>query len=427
MNAMAAAVSAAPGRRRTAIRSVVGLAGPAFIAAIAYVDPGNVATNIAAGSRYGYLLLWVVVLANAMAMLVQYLSAKLGIATGRNLPELCRERYRRSVRLGLWVQAELVIVMTDLAEIVGGAIAVHLLFGLPLLAGGVVTGVALLVVLSLQIRGHQGFQPIVIGLLGVVALGFVYQALRLPGDAAGFASGMVPRFAGGDSVLLAAGIVGATVMPHAIYLHSALTQRLPKESSGLEEQEQSSQTSQASRRRALRATRWDVLVAMSVAGLVNVAMIAVGTSVSAQSGTTLDAAHAAFAAQSGWLGGAVFAVALLASGFASASVGVYAGQVVMQGFIQRHIPLSLRRIVSMLPPLALLALGMNPTLALVLSQVVLSFGIPFALVPLLVLTSSPAVMRGLENRRTTTVLAIIVAALIIALNGCLLLLTFSGH
>jgi manganese transport protein len=415
MNAMAAAVSVAPGRRRAAIRSVVGLAGPAFIAAIAYVDPGNVATNIAAGSRYGYLLLWVVILANAMAMLVQYLSAKLGIATGRNLPELCRDRYRRSVRLGLWVQAELVIVMTDLAEIVGGAIAVHLLFGLPLLAGGVVTGVALLIVLSLQVRGHQGFQPVVIGLLGVVALGFVYQALRLPGGATGFASGMVPRFAGGDSVLLAAGIVGATVMPHAIYLHSALTQRLPAESSGLEEQ-----PSRESRRRALRVTRWDVLVAMSIAGLVNVAIIAVGTSVSAQAGTTLDSAHAAFAAQSGWLAGAVFAVALLASGFASASVGVYAGQVVMQGFIQRQIPLSLRRVVSMLPPLALLGLGMNPTLALVLSQVVLSFGIPLALVPLVMLTRRRDVMGVHVNRRPTTIVAWSCVLLISGLNVFLL-------
>jgi manganese transport protein len=405
VNSIATAVQTAPTRRIIRIRSVAGLTGPAFVAAIAYVDPGNIATNITAGSRYGYLLLWVVVAANAMAMLVQYLSAKLGIATGRSLPELCRERYRSPVRIGLWLQAELVIVMTDLAEIVGGAIAFRLLFGLPLIAGGLLTGAGLLMILY-----RRGFQPMVIGLLTVVLLAFLYQALCLPHGAsgsAGFTSGLLPRFAGGDSLLLAAGIVGATVMPHAIYLHSALTQRLP---------------ATESRRRLLRATRWDVLVAMTLAGVVNVAILVAGTSLSSSAGMSLSSAHAAFTAQSGRFMGVVFGIALLASGLASAGVGVFSGQVVMQGFIQRRIPMWVRRAVSMVPPLVLLGLGLNPTLALVLSQVVLSFGIPFALVPLLMLTSSRTVMEGLVNRRLTTVLAGAVTALVLTLNGWLILL-----
>ncbi|MGV9385072.1 Nramp family divalent metal transporter [Nonomuraea sp. NPDC003707] len=408
-------VRPAPIRTRLrAVRGGLGLVGPAFVAAVAYIDPGNVATNLTAGAKYGYLLLWVVVLANIMAMLVQYLSAKLGIATGRNLPEMCRSRYSRPVRLALWVQAELVIIMTDLAEIVGGAVALNLLFGLPLVIGGLITGVGLLVILMMRIRGRQGFQPVVIGLLAVVLLAFVYQTLRLPVATTGFVAGLVPGFAGGESVLLAAGIVGATVMPHAIYLHSALTQALPGAEGG----------TRGPRRRALQVTRWDVVVAMAMAGAVNISIIVVGTALSPKAGESIEAAHASFSTTSGHLAGVIFGIALLASGLASSCVGVYTGQIVMQGFIRRQIPIWLRRSVSMLPPLLLLGLGLDPTLALVLSQVVLSFGIPFALIPLVLLTGSRRVMGEMVNRRITTVLAGAVATLIVSLNVYLLAVTF---
>lgn len=400
--------------RLRAVRGGLGLVGPAFVAAVAYIDPGNVATNLTAGAKYGYLLLWVVVVANIMAMLVQYLSAKLGIATGRNLPEMCRATYGRPVRLGLWVQAELVVIMTDLAEIVGGAVALNLLFGLPLVVGGLITGAGLLVILTMRIRGRDGFQPVVIGLLAVVLLAFAYQTLRLPVATTGFAAGLVPGFAGGESVLLAAGIVGATVMPHAIYLHSALTQGLPGTEGDV----------RLPRRRALRATRWDVVVAMTMAGLVNISIIVVGTALSPEAGESIEAAHTSFAATSGHLTGVIFGIALLASGLASSCVGVYTGQIVMQGFIRRQIPIWLRRSVSMLPPLVLLGLGIDPTLALVLSQVVLSFGIPFALIPLVMLTGNRGVMGEMVNKRITTVLAGAVATLIVSLNVYLLAVTF---
>jgi manganese transport protein len=408
MNSVATLPTRSPAPDRGRLRAGLAMTGPAFIAAVAYIDPGNVATNITAGAKYGYLLLWVVVLANVMAMLIQYLSAKLGIATGRNLPEMCRERYPRPVRLGLWIQAELVIIMTDLAEIVGGAVALNLLFGLPLVAGGVLTGLGLLLILSLRVRGRDGFPAVVIGLLGVVFLAFLYQALRLPVSHDGFLAGLRPHFAGGESVLLAAGIVGATVMPHAIYLHSALTQDLPAD------------RRQRSRRDALRATRWDVVVAMTMAGVVNIAIIVAGTALPVGSGDSLELAHAAFSVSSGQLTGVVFGVALLASGLASSCVGVYSGQIVMQGFIRRRLPLWLRRGVSMAPPLVLLGAGMDPTLALVLSQVALSFGIPFALVPLVLLTSRGDVMGAMVNRRATVMLAVTATALILSLNVYLL-------
>jgi manganese transport protein len=401
---------AAPVRVR--LRTALAMAGPAFVAAVAYIDPGNVATNTMAGATYGYLLLWVVVAANVMAMLIQYLSAKLGIATGRNLPELCRREYPRTVSLCLWMQAELVVIMTDLAEIVGGAVALRLLFGLPLVTGGLVTGAALLAVLALRVRGREVFPAVTIGLLAVVFLAFTYQALRLPVVHDGFLAGLTPRFGDQASVLLAAGIVGATVMPHAIYLHSALTQGLPGPGEW------------RSRFRALRVTRFDVVVAMTLAGVVNIAIMVAGTALPAAAGATLERAHASFSALSGPSTGIVFGIGLLASGLASSCVGVYTGQIVMQGFLRRGIPLSVRRGVSMLPPLALLAFGMDPTLALVLSQVALSFGIPFALVPLILLTRREDVMGSLVNARRTTVLAVAAATLIIVLNGYLLAVAF---
>jgi manganese transport protein len=398
---------------RATRRRRLALFGPAFVAAIAYVDPGNFATNVSAGARYGYLLLWVIVAANLMAMFVQSLSAKLGLATGRSLPENCRTHYRRPVVRGLWVQAELVAMATDLAEVVGGAIALNLLFGVPLLTGGLVTGTVAFLLLALQTRGDRRYIGAVTALFGVILVAFLLLVLRVPLDPAGVAGGLVPRFDGLGSLVLATGILGATVMPHAIYLHSALVPSTVQA------------TTVRQRRRALREQRIDVTTAMSLAGLVNVSMLVVAATLFAGSalvGTdTLDGAHAAFGTQLDGSAALLFALALLASGFASTSVGTYAGQVIMQGFLQRRIPLFLRRALTMFPALAVLALGVDPTWALVVSQVVLSFGIPFALVPLLLLTRRPDVMGELANRRRTTVLAALAAGVIITLNAVLLI------
>jgi manganese transport protein len=386
--------------------------GPAFVAAIAYVDPGNFATNVSAGAEFGYLLVWVIVLANLMAMLIQSLSGKVGLATGRNLPELCREHFPRPVTRGLWVQAELVAMATDLAEVIGGAIALHLLFGLPLLTGGLVTAVVAFALLALQGRGYRPFELAVAGLLGVIALGFVFSTAVTGVDAGGVAGGLVPTFDGVDSVLLATGILGATVMPHVIYLHSALTQdRITPEDP-------------AEQQTLLRSQRVDVVIAMGLAGLVNLAMLVLAARLffgeDLAGIDTLEGAHAALGDQAGEAVALAFAVALLASGFASSGVGTYAGQIVMAGFLQRQIPLLLRRAITMAPALLVLAVGVDPTRALVISQVVLSFGIPFALVPLVLLTRRPDVMGALVNRPVTTATAWVVAGLVIALNAFLL-------
>jgi manganese transport protein len=389
--------------------------GPAFVAAVAYVDPGNFATNISGGAEFGYLLLWVIVAANLLAMLIQNLSGKMGIATGHNLPELCRIHFPRQVTWGLWVQAELVAMATDLAEFVGAAIALNLLFGVPLFEAGIITAIVSFAVLGLQRRGHRRFEIVIAGMLGIVLLGFLYDTLRIGFDAGDAAKGLIPGFEGTDSVLLATGILGATVMPHVIYLHSALTQR--RIATSTEEE----------KRRVLRFQRLDVTVAMGLAGLANMAMLIVAASLFHDNGlTTVDSieeAHSGFETLVGPGAALAFALALLASGLASSSVGTLAGQVVMQGFINRTIPMVLRRLVTMLPALVVLAIGVNPTDALVLSQVVLSFGIPFALVPLLLLTRRRDIMGGLVNRRITTVAASIAAALIIALNLFLLVRT----
>jgi len=403
---------------RGRLRGTLALLGPAFVACIAYVDPGNFATNIAAGSKYGYLLLWVILAANLMAMLIQNLSAKIGIATGSSLPELCREHFPRGVAMGLWVQAELIAMATDLAEFVGAAIALNLLFGVPLFSAGLLTAVVAFGILALQTRGYRRFELVVAGMLGVILLGFLYDTLRIGADAGGVAKGFLPGFAGTDSILLATGILGATVMPHVIYLHSALTQRrVPTRDDG-------------ERRRLLRFTRIDVTIAMTIAGVVNMSMLVIAASLFHGSGRTgvdtIAGAHAGFGALAGSQAALAFGLALLASGFASSSVGTYAGQVVMQGFIQRTIPLALRRLVTMTPALIVLAIGLDPTRSLVLSQVVLSFGIPFALVPLVMLTRRRDVMGALVNRRLTTIVGAVVAGLIVALNAFLLLQTFTG-
>ena len=405
-------------RSRGRLREILAALGPAFVACIAYVDPGNFATNIAGGAKYGYLLLWVLLSANLMAMLIQNLSAKIGLATGRNLPELCRDHFPRPVSWGLWVQAELIAMATDLAEFVGAAIALNLLFGVPLFAAGLITAVAAFGILALQSLGYRRFEAVIAGLLGLIILGFLYDTLSIGFDGGEAAKGFIPGFAGTDSILLATGILGATVMPHVIYLHSALTQnRIPT-------------NDDAERKRLLRFQRLDVTLAMGIAGLVNMSMLVIAASLFNAHGLTgldsIEEAHSQFGNLVGGGAALAFAGALLASGLASSSVGTYAGQVVMQGFIARTIPLALRRLVTMSPALVILALGLDPSRSLVISQVVLSFGIPFALVPLVLLTRRRDIMGALVNRKVTTIAASIVAAMIIALNGFLLFDTFFG-
>ncbi len=393
---------------RGRMRATLAMLGPAFVASIAYVDPGNFATNIQGGAKYGYLLLWVVVLANAMAMLIQYLSAKLGIVTDRNLPELCRERFPRWTSWGLWLQAELMAMSTDIAEFLGAALGLNLLFGVPLLTAGFITGVIAFALLGLQSRGYRRFELAISALLGLVLAGFLYETLRIGPSVHQSLGGLIPGLDGTDSLYLAVGIIGATVMPHAIYLHSALTnQRMPVRNDG-------------ERRRVLKFERLDVMIALGVAGLINIAMLIMAAKLLHGNGltgtTTIHGAHMELGRLVGGGAALAFGVALLASGLSSSSVGTYAGQVVMSGFVKIRIPVIVRRGLTMLPALVILALGVSPTSALVLSQVVLSFGIPFALVPLVVLTSRRDVMGVHVNRRLTSVLAYSVAALITALN-----------
>ncbi|TNC22673.1 Mn(2+) uptake NRAMP transporter MntH [Amycolatopsis alkalitolerans] len=393
------------------------LLGPAFVAAIAYVDPGNVASNISAGAQYGYLLVWVIVAANLMAALVQYLSAKLGLVTGMSLPEAVRERMPRGARLAYWGQAELVAIATDLAEVVGGAIALNLLFDLPLLAGGVITGIVSMALLLVQDRrGQRPFERVVTGLLAIIAIGFLASVFVEPPSGSGTLGGLVPRFDGAGSVLLAAAMLGATVMPHAVYLHSGLARDRHgrQRGSGLS--------------RLLRATRIDVGLAMVLAGAVNLSMVLLAATILRGRGD-VDSIAGAHAAIGQMLGGAVallFAIGLLASGLASTSVGAYAGAMIMQGLLRKRIPLLLRRLITLTPAIAVLAAGADPSRALVVSQVVLSFGIPFALVPLVRLTSDRAVMGAQANHRFTTALAWAIAGVIIVLNIALVYLTFAG-
>jgi manganese transport protein len=390
------------------------LLGPAFVAAVAYVDPGNFATNFSGGASFGYTLLWVIVAANLMAMLIQTLTAKLGMATGRDLATLCREQLPRPVTRGLWLQAEAVAIATDLAEIVGGAVALNLLFGVPLPVGGIITAVVAFGLLAAQSRGHRPFERVIAGLLLVIGLGFGYTLVGSGVDVGGVAGGMVPSFSGSESLLLATGILGATVMPHVIYVHSALTP-------GRYGDTVTAGRTEGGRRRLLRAQRIDVLVAMGLAGLVNAAMLVIAAQLfTADDGIeSLESVHAGLGDQLGTGAALAFAIALLASGFASSSVGTHAGQVVMAGFLRRHIPVLTRRLITLAPALAVLVLGGDPTTALVWSQVVLSFGIPFALVPLLWLTARRSVMGAWANRPLTTAVGAAIALLIIGLNGYL--------
>jgi manganese transport protein len=392
--------------------------GPAFIACVAYIEPGNFATNIAAGSKYGYLLVWVVVASSLMAMVIQTLSAKLGIATGRNLPEVCREQFSHRTSVLLWLQAEVIAMATDLAEFLGAAIGFNLLLGTSLAVSTVLTGIVAFALLSLQSYGFRPFEAAIATIVGVIGLCYVIEMIYAEPDLRAASAGLVPHFAGSESVLLAVGILGATVMPHVIYLHSALTQdRIVPES-------------QENARVLMRYTRIDVLGAMTIAMLINASMLIMAASTFYKSGFTdvasLEDAHQTLEPILGATASAVFAVALLGSGLSSSAVGTYAGQVVMQGFIRRQIPLWLRRSITMVPAFVVVALGVDPSRTLVISQVVLSFGIPFALVPLVWFTSRRDLMGSLVNNRFTTVGAWAIAALIVSLNLFLLGQVFLG-
>ena len=399
--------------------SLVRLLGPAFVAAIAYVDPGNVAANLTAGADYGYLLVWVLVAANGMAVLVQYLSAKLGLVTGASLPELLGRRLaRRPVRLLYWAQAELVAAATDLAEVIGGAIGLQILFGIPLLLGGVIVGVISMLLLAVQSRrGQRPFEFVVIGLLVVITVGFVAGLFVSPVSWTDTVGGLVPRFAGTPTVLLAASMLGATVMPHAIYVHSALAR-----------DRHGSNLSAVGVARLLRATRIDVVASLAIAGSVNIAMLLLAAaSLRGQQGTdTIEGAHAAITATLGTGVGIAFGVGLLASGLASTSVGCYAGSTIMAGLLHVRIPLLTRRAITLVPALAVLGLAGNPTWALVLSQVLLSVGIPFALIPLARLTADRGLMGRYANSGPLRLVTWVVLGLIVALNLALIGLTVTG-
>jgi len=393
--------------------------GPAFIACVAYIDPGNFATNIAGGSKFGYTLVWVIVASNLMAMLIQTLSAKLGIATGRNLAEVCRERMSRRSSLALWLQAEVIAMATDLAEFLGAAVGFHLLLGIGLFPAAILTGFAAFAILGLQRWGFRPLEAVIavmVGVIGVCYVAELFFANPPLGTVAKHA--VLPEFQGKESVLLSVGILGATVMPHVIWLHSALTQsRIQAEG---DEQ----------RRRLMRYTRIDVIAAMSIAGVINMAMLVMAASVFHGTGLlnvdSLETAHKTLAPILGGASSTLFALALLFSGLSSSAVGTLAGQVVMQGFIRRRIPIFVRRAVTMIPAFVVIGIGVDPSRTLVISQVVLSFGIPFALIPLVVFTSRKDLMGVLVNNRFTTAAAVVVAGLITALNVFLLYQTFTS-
>ena len=393
--------------------------GPAFIACVAYIDPGNFATNIQGGAQFGYTLIWVVVASNLIAMLIQSLSAKLGIATGHNLAELCRQYFPRPVVWGLWVLAELVAMSTDLAEFLGAAIGFNLLFHIPLLVAGILTGITTFLILGLQNHGFRPLEAVITALVGVVASSYLVETILDRPDWGQIAyHAVVPQFSGTDSILLAVGILGATVMPHVIYLHSSLTQhRITVQ--GTRE-----------RRRLFRFELIDVVIAMALAGLVNVFMLVMASATFFAHGiSSVGTIEEAYRTLTPLLGGAasiIFAVSLLASGLSSSTVGTMAGQVVMQGFLHFQIPVWLRRLLTMLPALVVIALGFDPTHTLVISQVVLSFGLPFALVPLVIFTQRRSVMKDLVNHRITTLVAWLVTALIVTLNVYLLFQLFTS-
>ncbi len=418
---ISAAVEVLEGRStRRGVFRLVPFLGPAFIASVAYIDPGNFATNIQGGAQFGYMLLWVVLAANLTAMLVQALSAKLGIATGQNLAEMCRVQFPRPVVWGMWVVSEIVAMATDLAEFLGAALGFNLLFHIPLLIAAVLAGIVTLVILALERHGFRPVEAVITGFVGVIAVAYLIETvLDHPNWRAVAVGAVVPRLAGTESILLAVGILGATVMPHVVFLHSALTQNriVPKD------------PDQA--RRLYRFEVLDVILAMGLAGAINAAMLIMAASTFYVKGLTtiasIEEAHRTLAPLLGAASSTVFAVSLLASGLSSSTVGTMAGQVIMQGFLHRQVPIWIRRVVTMVPAIVVIGLGLDPTRTLVISQVILSFGLPFALVPLVLFTSRERVMGALRNSRPTALLAGAVTAAIIVLNLVLLYkLTFGG-
>lgn len=417
MTQRAADVLSRQGGRR-GLGRVLPFIGPAVIASIAYMDPGNFATNIQGGAEYGYALLWVILAANLMAMLIQNLSAKLGIATGQNLPQVIGKRWPRPVVWFYWVQAEIVAMATDLAEFIGAAIAIHLLTGLPLIWGAAITGVITFWLLTLQGRGFRPLELVIGGFVLVIGVAYLTQFVLARPDLASLGAGFIPSFQGTGSVYLAVGIIGATVMPHVIYLHSALTQgRVPTRSD-------------EEKRRLSRLNRVDVIVAMGFAGLINMSMLAVAAATfygkNIENAGDLETAYQTLTPLLGPAAAVAFAVALLASGLSSSAVGTMAGQVIMQGFVGFSIPLWIRRTLTMLPAFIVILLGLDPTATLILSQVILSFGVPFALVPLLLFTARRDVMGALVSRPLVTALGWLFASVIIGLNLYLLWGTFTG-
>ena len=392
--------------------------GPAFIASVAYMDPGNFATNIAAGAQFGYTLLWVVVASNLMAMLIQTLSAKLGIATGANLAEQCRNNFPKWVVWVMWVLMELVAIATDMAEFLGAALGFNLLLGIPLWVAGILTAIATFLILGLERYGFRPLEAVITSLVGVIAVSYLVETvLDKPAWGQVFYHAVVPQLAGPESVVLAVGILGATVMPHVIFLHSSLTQnrivvREPKQM-----------------RRLFQFEVIDVVVAMGVAGMINAAMLIMAASTFYHTGlthiATIEDAHLTLEPLLGKASSWVFAISLLASGLSSSSVGTMAGQVIMQGFLHHSIPGWIRRTVTMAPSLLVIFLGFSPTRVLILSQVVLSFGLPFAVIPLIMFTRRRDLMGPLVNKRVTTLLASLAAAFIVVLNLYLLYQTFA--
>ncbi|WP_347940126.1 Nramp family divalent metal transporter [Peribacillus simplex] len=394
------------------IKKLLPYLGPAFIAAVAYIDPGNYATNITAGSKYGYTLLWVIFASNLMAVLIQSLSAKLGIATGKNLPELCRERFSKKTSFLLWIQAEAVIMATDLAEFIGAALGIYLLFDLPLITSAIIAAIGSFAILEFQRRGYRTFEALITVMIFVVVIAFGAQVFYAKPDTSAVVLGLfTPKFEGVDSILLSAGMLGATVMPHAIYLHSSLTQRRIVGKNDME------------RKRIYRFELIDIVIAMLIAGAINAAMVIVSAALFHKNGILvedLDVAYQQFGAMLGPSVAMFFGVGLLFAGLSSSSVGVMTGDVVMQGFIKRHIPIYLRRVITTVPPLLIILWGVNPSKALVMSQIVLSFGIAFALVPLIMFTSNEKIMGSLVNHKITSSVAWLIAVLIIGLNLFLL-------
>ncbi len=404
--------------RSTGIRAILPFLGPAFIACVAYIDPGNFATNISGGAQFGYNLLWVILLANIMAMLLQTLSAKLGIATGLNLPEACRQQFPRPVVYGMWVVAEIGAMATDLAEFLGAAVGFNLLFHIPLLPAGILTGVCTLVILSLERYGFRLLEAVIAVLVGVIAISYLIETFLARPDWGQVAYHSVVPWVSGDSALLIVGIVGATVMPHVVYLHSALTQRriVPR--------------NDAEARRIFGFEVIDVIIAMTLAGLINMSMLYMAASVFHTSGHedvgSIEQAYQTLTPLLGGISGTVFAISLLASGLSSSSVGTMAGQVIMQGFVNFSIPIWLRRLITMAPAIIVIALGLDPTRVLVISQVALSFVLPMPVISLILLTRRRDLMGVLVNRQWTNIAAIACTVVILSLNVLLLYITFGG-